>query len=270
MTNQQYLEQWIRWHEGYEQRSRKYFREAIVNFINRFPIDNLSYANYQIVLDLNKNLSEFEAAYLRVYTDIGLLHGNRVGRGINAEVKEYSRPFFNQFFSDSILNWVRENCGLRIRSVAETVTKKIASLIETALEDGLTNDQMRVYLKRNLDKNILTKYELNRIVRTETTGAANHGAMVAGEKSGIVLDKVWIATKDSRTRRKPEDQFDHMVMDGATVGQYDNFVLRSKDGIEDRIQYPGAPEGSPGDVIQCRCAVALRPRRDADGFVIRR
>lgn len=270
MTRQEYLEQWLKWHEGYEQRSRKYFRDAIISFIGGFPIDNISYSNYQILLDINKNLSYFEQAYYRVYKDIGLLHGNRVGRGINAELKEYSRPFFNQFFSDNILDWVRRNCGDRIVSVANTVVKRISLMIEKALEDGLTNEQMRVLLQKNLEKNILTKYELNRIVRTETTTAANHGAMMAGETSGVVLDKVWIATKDNRTRRIPRDQFDHINMDNVKVGQYEDFILRSRDGIVDKLQYPGATGGSASDVIQCRCTFALVARRDADGFVIRR
>jgi len=270
LTNSEYRIQWLSWHEGYERRTRRVFREAILDILNRIPIDNLTYENYELVIPLNIHKEPLNVAYIKIYTEIGLLHGNRVGKGINAELKEYSRPFFNQFFQRNILDWIAENCGLRITSVADTIAKKIASLIEFALGENLTNEQMRVYLKRNLDKGVLTKYELNRIVRTETTGAANHGAMVAGETSGIVLDKHWISTIDSRTRRKPEDQFDHVKMNGVIVRQYEDFVLRSKDGIEDKIQYPGAPEGSAGDIIQCRCTFALKPRRDADGFVIRR
>lgn len=270
MNNVEYLSQWLKWHEGYESRSRKYFRRAILTLLARIPIGNITYENYKAVIELNINTTPIVDAYNTVYTEIGLLHGSRVGRGINAEVKEYSRPLFSRLFQNNILEWIAENCGLRITSVLDTIQKKIAALIETALENNLTNEQMRIFLQRNLDKGVLTKYELNRIVRTETTGAANHGAMVSGEQSGIVLDKVWISTKDSRTRFKPEDQFDHRVMDNKVVGQYEDFILRSRNGIEDKIQYPGAPNGSAGDIINCRCCFALRPKRDKDGFVIRR
>lgn len=270
MSNEDYLKQWLKWHEGYESRSRKYFRRAILSLLNRIPIDNITYENYNAVIRLNTFPLPIREAYNNVYTEIGLLHGGRVGRGINAEVKEYSKPLFSQLFQNTILDWISENCGLRITSVVETIQKKIAGLIETALGDNLTNEQMRIFLQRNLDKGVLTKYELNRIVRTETTAAANHGAMVSGEQSGIVLDKIWISTKDNRTRFKPEDQFDHRIMDNTIVGQYEDFVLLSRNGIEDKIQYPGAPNGSPGDIINCRCTFALKPKRDKDGFVIRR
>jgi hypothetical protein len=269
LDNNEYLAQWVKWHQGYERRATKILKRAIIATTNRIPIENVSYNNYKISIPVNTFTDDITKAYIQIYTEIGLIHGNRVGLGINRDAKEYDRPFFNQIFKNNILNWIAENCGLRIRSVTRTIAEKIALLIGQAQEDELTNEQMRVFLKRNLDKGILNKYELNRIVRTETTGAANHGAMLSAEDSGLVMDKVWIATKDSRTRFKPENQFDHRVMDGKLVGHYEDFVLRSKNGIEDRIQYPGAPDGSAGDIINCRCTFAFVPRRDADGFVIR-
>lgn len=270
MSNDEYLAQWLIYHNGYERRSRAIFKNAIKNVVNTIPFENVTYENYKALIAVNINDKSLEAAYLRVYTEIGLIHGNRVGQGINNEIKEYSRPFFSQFFQDNILDWVRVNCGIRITSVGDSIAKKIVALIEFAFGENMSILQMRSYLRKNLDKGVLNKYEISRIVRTETTGAANHAAIVSGETSNLILDKVWISTKDVRTRTKPKDLFDHRIMDGVLVGQYEDFVLRSKDGVIDKIQYPGAPDGSPGDVIQCRCTFAFRPRKDKDGFAIAR
>lgn len=270
MTRDEYRRQWLKWRDAYDIIAFRAFRKALKAAIEGMPFDNITYDNYRFVVPLNVQSQPIFEAYSFVYTTIGLTHGRRVGLGINREIKRFDNDLFSRFFQNSIIEWIRENVGYRIVSVSETIAKRIGRLIEVAADEGMSVYEMQKYLRKRVGDPSFTKYQALRIARTEVTGASNHAAAVAAENSGIVLEKVWIATKDGRTRRKPRDQFDHMHMDGVAVGQYDKFTLRSRGGIVDELEYPGAPNGSAGDVVNCRCTHAYKPMRDADGFVITR
>lgn len=270
MNVESYRLQWLKWQRQYETRAYTIFRKALLATANRIPINNLTYQNYKQVIALNIHTSAIEQAYIDVYTIIGIIHGNRVGRGINRELKDYSKPLFNEYFQNTIIDWVRENCGLNIISVSETLSKRIIALVEQSASENLTLDEMQRFIRNNLNSASLSRYEVLRIARTEVGAAANHAALVSGETSEIVLEKVWISSHNARTRRKPQDQFDHYNMNGVSVEQNEKFVMPGKGGIIDRIDFPCDPNGSAGNIIQCRCAVALRPKRDSNGFVIRK
>jgi uncharacterized protein with gpF-like domain len=85
--------------------------------------------------------------------------------------------------------------------------------------------------------------------------------------------KVWISAKDSRTRRIPRDQFDHVEMDGVTVDLEQPFVTQGKQGQQVIAMQPGdlGEEGRKvpaGFTINCRCRVAFQGKRDKDGRLI--
>lgn len=268
MTQDEYRLQWLKWHDGYERRAKSIFRKALKLSISRMPYDNLNYENYKFIVPLNVNRDVIEQAYIQAYNEIGLLHGNRTGRSINRDIKNFFGPLFNEEFQNSIIEWVRQNCGLRITSVARTLADSIINLIGDAFDNNLTIEQMQKFVRDRIGRNVLSRYEILRIARTESTAAANHGATVSGQTSGIVLEKVWIATVDSRTRRKPKDEWSHIAMNGISVEENGLFEMRSKKGEVNRIEYPCAPGSSAGNAINCRCTIALRPKRDADGLVI--
>ncbi len=271
MNMQDYGIQYRKWHTAYERRSYKIFRKALLATARRVPVDNLSYYNYKQVIPLNIEKKLIEQAYFDVYTQIGLIHGNRVGRGINKDLKDYSAPLFNEEFQKTIIDWVRVNCGANIISVSDTLADAIIKLVEQSLAKNLTLDEMQRFIRRSLDNgSAISRYEVLRIARTETGAAANHSALVSGQTSGIVLEKVWISTISPRTRVKPKDEYDHIAMNGATVEQDQPFTVTSRNGVVDRIDFPCDPKGRPANIIQCRCAVALRPKRDSQGLVIRR
>lgn len=263
-----YRKNWLKYQKAYEIKSYRIFHKALQASYNGLNPDGVTYDNYKTMIALNIMVQPIQVAYGEVYRSVGLTHGRRVGYGINREIKRFDNDLFSRSFLNSILDWVRDNVGDRIVSVADTMAKRIGRLVEVALEQGLSTQEMQVFLRRKLNDPSFTRYQALRIARTEVTSASGYAATQAAENSGILLDKFWVATKDSKTRRKPEDQFDHLHMDGVSVGQNETFTLRSKKGIVDHLQYPGDPKGSAGDIIFCRCVVAYRPRRDSQGFAI--
>ncbi len=82
------------------------------------------------------------------------------------------------------------------------------------------------------------------ISRTETHAASSAAEQLAVETAGIEdMEKEWIAVGDDRTREH------HAEADGQTVPYNEPFDV---DGEE--LMYPGDPNGSSYNVINCRCA----------------
>ena len=84
-----------------------------------------------------------------------------------------------------------------------------------------------------------------RNARTMVTGAENKGrqdSYARAEADGIILQKEWISTNDSRTRHS------HAVLDGSIVDQDKKF--------DNGLMYPGDTNGRPEEVYNCRCTVA--------------
>ena len=84
-----------------------------------------------------------------------------------------------------------------------------------------------------------------RNARTMVTSAENKGrqdSYARATADGIILQKEWISTNDSRTRHS------HAVLDGEIVDQDKKF--------DNGLMYPGDPNGRPEEVYNCRCTVA--------------
>ena len=89
--------------------------------------------------------------------------------------------------------------------------------------------------------------DITRIARTQTTRLENKGrfdAYKAGAEMGYDLVKQWVAVGDDKTR----DAHNHA--NGQVVDYDKPFIV---DGEE--LMYPGDPNGSAGNVINCRCTM---------------
>ena len=79
----------------------------------------------------------------------------------------------------------------------------------------------------------------------------------AGGVSGFAMQKEWISALDSRTRD------DHAGSNGQRRPENTAFNVGGE-----KLMYPGDPAGSAGNVINCRCTVAMIPARDNAGNLI--
>jgi len=263
MTRRQFRAVWLRLHKRYETKGLRIFRKGIKQSI-RIPYAELSEFNYR--LNIIQGVQSLYPMYVDLYQSTGVSHGKRVGKAINKEIqqeKNFNPIAFEGGYRNFISNWLINNAGTRIISVREELIEYLIKFIADKLEEGT---DMRT-ISRELQKHVLSRgfyrWQIERIVRTETTAAANWGAIQAGESSRVQWEKVWISSKDARTRRRPDDQFDHFEMDGVTTDKGEPFDVNG-----DFIQFPGDPKGQPANVINCRCTVAIRAKRDKNGKII--
>ena len=83
-----------------------------------------------------------------------------------------------------------------------------------------------------------------RNARTATTGAENAGRLDSMNRAlglGVQLKKLWLATRDSRTRDS------HVLLDGE--------LREVNEKFSNGCMHPGDPHGAPAEVYNCRCAM---------------
>lgn len=262
---------WIRTHKSYERKASvllvKYFRDQAL----KVPYIFLDLENYKQTISNSVKIGGLYDVYFQMYLMIGLLHGEKIGKGINRDLKEFNSIQFQSEYSNGLFRWIIENIGHRIVSVREYYIGVIQRLVAEGFKQGLTTRQLAAWIEDQVYQKGFYRWQALRIARTESSLAANRAAMMAGKTSGIALDKVWISIPDNRVRTLSKgDMFDHRVMDGVLVDQNDFFDVQGE-----FLEYPSAAvtktgaKSSGGNVINCRCTAALVPKRDADGRIIR-
>ena len=113
------------------------------------------------------------------------------------------------------------------------------------LQGILQGESMDKIAKRLRNVQEMNRTQAIRSARTIVTGAENKGrqdSYARAEADGIILERTWLATNDSRTRHS------HAVLDGETKPIDTPF--------SNGLMYPGDPSGRPEEVWNCRCTVA--------------
>lgn len=147
-----------------------------------------------------------------------------------------------------------------VNGITSTTKETIRKILIQGMQEGWSiNDMMR-----EIEKAGINIYRAELIARTETTRAANQGAMLGAVSTGLMTMKEWISITDNRTRVIPRDNYDHLHMDGKTTPIDEPFTVPGLRTI-DIMEYPGDANGSAGNVCNCRCTVGFEVVRDSNG-----
>jgi len=200
-------------------------------------------------------------ALKQVYIVGGLSNATKVLRSIKGQVKGASR---NDKWTWVIAEYLKNN-GLDKVSIdiTNTLKDKIKAEIIKGQQEGWGVDK----IVRNLNEAEFPNWMAKRIVRTELNKASNIGAMVAAADLNIEVQKEWLSAQDNRTRRIPRDQYDHLDMNGKTIGFDQRFIVPSTKSI-DAMLHPGDPDASVGNLVNCRCTLVFVPVRTTEGNVV--
>lgn len=160
-------------------------------------------------------------------------------------------------WSKMIQEFVESECGelitLSIKNEFEDIVNVAQKSVSIAGKQGLgAIDTMKLILG-NYDR--MHEFKAQRIARTEVMRASNQGSYIGAQESGRDLEKVWLATQDDRTRDGSESDYNHLDMDDVAVNRDEPFNVSGEN-----MMFPGDPNGSAGNTINCRCAVSFRPK----------
>ena len=137
--------------------------------------------------------------------------------------------------------------------------KKITEIITSGILQGNSIDKISSDLMKDL-KNMEYSAAV-RTARTAVTEAENAGRQDAAndlQKKGVILQKEWIATGGSRTRKW------HREADGQIVDNDEPFLVENYKGKIEKLMYPGDKSlgASGSNLYNCRCS----SRRIVKGF----
>jgi hypothetical protein len=199
-----------------------------------------------------------------IYKSVGVYWANQTYKLIRREAGQKGIGRSEEWAKFVMDELERTLLQYAVVKTSETLRNHLILVLQSSIAKELTVDE----IVKLFQESGFTAMQAERIIRTEVGRAANTGVKASAESFNYEMVKEWIAFRDTRTRGfKPEQPKDHYHMDGQVVDFYDNFVdPRSKEQIE----YPLAPGGSAGMVINCRCSWIVVPKRDSRGRLINR
>lgn len=134
----------------------------------------------------------------------------------------------------------------RLVGIGDTMYDQATDALRVSLETG---EGVPKAAARVADSLQVSARRATTIARTEAAAAVNgadNSIAVELHSQGLVTRKVWLATGPPRTRDT------HMEADGQAVDADGVFTVGGES-----LAYPGDPDGSAAEVINCRCTTLL-------------
>lgn len=182
------------------------------------------------------------------------------GPFIRKTIKESGQSALNEAGIETNFNITNPNVKVTIEKLLRRSEKMVDStfdnikeIMQTAYDEGWTLS--------DLEKEIRSTYRdysqarSTMIARTEMGGAINGGTNMAYSQAGVEK-KQWLAVQDNKTRDG------HAAIDMHTVDINSRFAVVAPDGNTELLEYPGDPDGSPGNIINDRCTLIAVMEKD--------
>jgi SPP1 gp7 family putative phage head morphogenesis protein len=194
--------------------------------------------DYAPVVNQEENL--LRSILVNLYKRIAITFGTMILRESEQQKDVSSRTIF----WNHILRWINEKVSRKVVGINNTTRNRIRNIIRIGIEEGLSYREIASRL--TLIGKISSIKRAKNIAWTETHTAANKGSFEMARELKMKY-KEWLSAKDERTRH------DHRLANGQRVEIDDPFTV-----MGEALQFPGDPDGSPENVIRCRCTMIYR------------
>jgi hypothetical protein len=145
------------------------------------------------------------------------------------------------------------NVRNRMDDVPEATFRQITRELDAAVDKGEDVQRMAARVAKVLGVDEMSA-RARRVARTETAGALTSAVIDAAKATGTdELEKTWVATMDSRTRKS------HYRADGQRVPINGRFSVGKAE-----LRHPGDSRGPAEEVVNCRCAIFVLRSDEAD------
>jgi uncharacterized protein with gpF-like domain len=259
MTRQQRIRQNERLRSRYEKAFYAPVKKALKAQLSSFTSDLQQYGKEQAIANMDVQLWNKDLAPVinKLYVEAGLAKANQtLGelRRLPKVQKKRTSFGYNQEWTQEILNYFAQHLFDKVvLPISDTTRAYIMKVISKGIDEGWSIQQMVEEIEREdyLDGRV------RRILRTESNRAINYGNELAADKFEYKTQKRWISVHDSRTRHA------HLSADGQTVNQDGSFNVGGE-----QLEFPGDPNGSGANTINCRCFSEVVAMRDENGRLI--
>lgn len=170
------------------------------------------------------------------------------------EVNSLAGTNFSFQITDPRINKFIAKQGLKnAKLVRDTAKAEVNKIIKAGQTEGLGMAEIGSRLNEKLID--FKRHETVRIAQTELASAANNAAdqslKQAEEITGLKLGEEWVSSGQDNMRDA------HAEADGQVVRVGEKFNVG-----DEQLEYPGDPNGSPENIINCHCAIATRIMED--------
>lgn len=136
------------------------------------------------------------------------------------------------------------------KGIAGTDLKQLKKIIH----DGLGNDKTLAEIAKTIDSkynpnssDFMNRWRANTISRTEIGRVANSTSHEYIGMAGVP-SRTWITAGDEKVRSYADSPYSHLEANGQEQPMKSPFIVGGE-----QLMYPGDPNGSAGNVINCRC-----------------
>lgn len=228
---------------------KKYFEKERKKVLKKYKEQQTSAAIDDALNETKKDLTKtLTAIYLTVIEDFGRAVFRQIvndakSQGIKLETKEGipGEDLDFELYNFFIQEFIGETVAEKVVAISRFTREVLKHDISNGIEYGETIDE----IAERIDRRYLEQIIPNRsvvIARTEVIGASNFASQAAATETGLDLEKEWLSTPDSRTRK------DHRDADGQKRPLNESYEVGGE-----KLRFPGDPRGRAENVIQCRC-----------------
>jgi len=189
-----------------------------------------------------------DAALMHAYAPAwiaSMTDGAEIGRGYLGLKVSPSWSMYNKAFDI----WVKKYGLEKAKEINETTYNALRDDLKKAIAEGIEAGESipdltaRVLSATDDVYAMMSDTRAEMIARTETMGSISFGQQVVYEAEGVE-EKEWLSTPDQDTRE------DHAAANGQVVKINEAFNVGGEE-----LMYPVDPNGSAGNVINCRCSL---------------
>ena len=225
---------------------KRYYKSEYNKGINSFISEGQT--NFQLLFD-TKDLLKI---YRELYSDIGMRFAKWYANNYQKYLTKNLDPTQLDIWQNSFASFGSAVGAQRVTLVSGTAKNNLIRITKQLMSDPEFMTLGAVERGRILKNqfNTYSKFQSERLVRTEATAAANFATSQSATTifPKEQMQKEWIASFDDRTRST------HSEADGQIVMANDTFFVGGS-----KMMFPGDPSAPAAEVINCRCSIAYIP-----------
>lgn len=260
MSRVKYHRTYLKLHGQYEKYAYPIIKKAldeqikpVIKWLNEDNFDALdAYLGYLLsTVPIRDALSE-------IYPVIGKSAATFSYNYINKSAERKDLAFFSEEWIQMMIEFFNLYSGNKIAGITQTTVERIRQVLADSTELNLSRRDQARYIEDQLRSPEFNRARALVIARTESTTAANYGINKGAEATDYEVEKIWIDTKDKRTRRA---HLQAGMSEPIPINQA--FIV----GGEEML-YPGAIGASAANVVNCRCVMGTVVLEDEYGLPI--
>jgi len=248
MVNKRLWEQHVR----NRQKSVRLYEKKVSKVLNEFRGKALQalqthwpYAHAKGITDLIFDASEFAMKLVTSLEPVAKTVTQNAGAALMQEIG-FTDPW--SMTPKTVNEFIAKRNPL-LRNSSQTVYDQLRTVLDAGVSEGLNVDAITENLKARF--NDLQKYEARRIAMTETNAAFGFARQQAMKDAGVQR-KAWLSSHGPNVRPgHRQAELTYTMSNPIHVNE--PFLVMNSEGDFEELMYPGDPNGSAGNVINCQC-----------------